>query len=857
MSLWDALTDIQKKVTEGVEQFQEVFDPNAAVSPAPRARHVSSAAFSVDNDDAAAKRPGEDVVSRRPDPSQYSRDGQGSAVQRPQGNSGGPSRTLATATRDELVALVQRQAAKIQQLQVRLDESNQENQVLRQERDSLKNMLRASDAELTEVKKARAGVQSAVLPSSSKSLQGDASLASIGAESVASVSNLSERDVAKDSQLQMQRESFLQQIQKLQQDHDIVLHAAHQRISFLEQELDNVHVLAKASECRSSVSREDEAALTSLKHQLVESQSYAASLDGVVLELRTKVTALEASLATYASTTAANFGPSNYDASVLEAGISSTSEMSSLTLQNQENASLPANHAFESEHLNSSSPGQPFQDELLNARALAESATAEAATSRAQLSLAETRISELVSQLEELHAAKQIQEGASLVLAHHSGSHQNEHAKSEDTDVVAIRSEMEDLISALDHLSAAVTSVNFPNQPALPTHSLPCHLSKVAFTSFKQLADAVDAVVSQLVRYTPISLIGRLILFMQADVDFNSRQAFKAMKSSSDSEIDKLKSFLSSCRSQLDQMGPELEIARSKIKKLEHQLISTEGLYKTLQSELSSSEQVRQALNLELKRLEQALSSASVSSSFSSADASAFINALQWSQVGEPAGWSIRRRVHVDACVWALICSGTFRFWMAETDLMRHLGEKGVSVGSMFDALPPPIVLDTRDHAAATILKEKQIEIVSLEKKVHELTNELQKLQIKSWVQPQHESSSDFSNQDVKSAVSDVSVASPSEPETDSQREVDRLVMLVGDLERKLAHANFSHCQIVARLTSELETSHAKVAEADAAAREVLLRSEKELEMQFKERIEDIKRKSRVILPSPLAFQRC
>jgi hypothetical protein len=304
-------------------------------------------------------------------------------------------------------------------------------------------------------------------------------------------------------------------------------------------------------------------------------------------------------------------------------------------------------------------------------------------------------------------------------------------------------------------------------------------------------------------------------------------------------------------------MGPELEIARSKIKKLEHQLISTEGLYKTLQSELSSSEQVRQALNLELKRLEQALSSASVSSSFSSADASAFINALQWSQVGEPAGWSIRRRVHVDACVWALICSGTFRFWMAETDLMRHLGEKGVSVGSMFDALPPPIVLDTRDHAAATILKEKQIEIVSLEKKVHELTNELQKLQIKSWVQPQHESSSDFSNQDVKSAVSDVSVASPSEPETDSQREVDRLVMLVGDLERKLAHANFSHCQIVARLTSELETSHAKVAEADAAAREVLLRSEKELEMQFKERIEDIKRKSRVILPSPLAFQRC
>lgn len=383
---------------------------------------------------------------------------------------------------------------------------------------------------------------------------------------------------------------------------------------------------------------------------------------------------------------------------------------------------------FERVHLNSSSPGQPFQDELLNARALAESATAEAATSRAQSSLAESRISELVSKLEELHAAKKIQEGASLALAHHSDSHQIERAKSEDADVAAIRSEMEDLIYALDHLSAAVTYVNFPKQPALPTHSLPCHLSKVAFTPFKQLADDVDAVVSQLVRHPPISPIGRLIIFMQADVDFNSRQAFKARKSSSHSEIDRLKSLLSSGRSQLDQMGPELDVARSKIKKLEHQLISTEGLYKTLQSELSSSEQVRQALNLELKRLEQALSTASVSTSSSSADASVFINALQWSQVGEPAGWSIRRRVHVDACVWALICSGTFRFWMAETDIMRHLGEKGVSVGSMFDALPPPIVLDTRDHAAATILKEKQIEIVSLEKKVHELTNELQKL---------------------------------------------------------------------------------------------------------------------------------
>jgi hypothetical protein len=52
----------------------------------------------------------------------------------------------------------------------------------------------------------------------------------------------------------------------------------------------------------------------------------------------------------------------------------------------------------------------------------------------------------------------------------------------------------------------------------------------------------------------------------------------------------------------------------------------------------------------------------------------------------------------------------------------------------MFDALLPPIVLDTRDHAAANVLKEKQNETISLEGKVLELTNELQKLQIKSWV---------------------------------------------------------------------------------------------------------------------------
>jgi hypothetical protein len=341
---------------------------------------------------------------------------------------------------------------------------------------------------------------------------------------------------------------------------------------------------------------------------------------------------------------------------------------------------------------------------------------------------------------------------------------------------------------------------------------------------------------------------------MQADVDFNSRQAFKALKTASDSECDKLKSLLSSCRSQLDQMSPELDAARSRIKKLEQQLTSTEGLYKTLQSDLLSSEQVRQALNLELKRLEQSLSSASVTTTTSSADSSVFINSLQWSQVGEPAGWSIRRRVHVDACVWALICSGSHRFWMAETDVMRHLGEKGVSVGSMFDALPPPIVLDTRDHAAANILKEKQIEIVSLEKKVHELTNELQKLQIKIWVQPQHESS-EFSNQDVRPVSSDVTEFFPHEVETDSQKETDRLVLLVGDLERKLAHVNSNHAQVVASLMSELEAAQTKVAQADAAARELLQSSEKQLEQQFKERVEEIKRRSRVRIQHRIFLQ--
>jgi hypothetical protein len=336
-----------------------------------------------------------------------------------------------------------------------------------------------------------------------------------------------------------------------------------------------------------------------------------------------------------------------------------------------------------------------------------------------------------------------------------------------------------------------------------------------------------------------------LILPAQADVDFNSRQAYKSLKASSDSECDKLKSLLTSCRSQLDQISPELDAARSKIKKLEQQLTSTEGLYKTLQSDLSSSEQVRQALNLELKRLEQSFSIASVSASTSCADTNLFINALQWSQVGDAAGWSIRRRVHVDACVWALVCSGNHRFWMVETDLMRHLGEKGVSVGSMFDALPPPIVLDTRDHAAANILKEKQIEIVSLERKVHDLTNELQKMQIKSWVQPQHESP-EFSNQLVRPEPTDASKFFPSEVETDAQKDTDRLVLLVGELERKLAHVNSNHAHVVSRMSSELEAAQAKIAEADVAARELLLNSEKQMEQQFKDRIEEVKRKSRV-----------
>jgi len=901
MSLWDALTDIQKKVTEGVEQFQEVFDPNAVASPPPRPRPVSSAAFSVDNEDTAAKKPGDDAASRRHDAPHLSRDA-AAAASRHQTNSGGPSRTLATASRDELVALVQRQAAKIQQLQARFDESHQENQVLRQERDTLKNMLRASDAELTEVKKSRAAIPSAAGAGYSRSVQDDASLVDLryqvshlekllaeksssnlaaemaapsgAADSDANTALLLERDAAKSacSQLQVQLESMRLQSQKLQQDHAIAVQSAHQRISLLESE--NALVLTEAAACRSRASDADRQTAEAKKNssllnaELAQAQAQAASSGAAASQLRTTIRALEMSLATYSSIAQSKCNAATESVAVQAADIST--EMSMHTeLQFQSSASLAAHQPSEPQHSNASAQQETLHHELLRAQAVAESASAEVVASRAQLSVAESRISELTAKLDELQCdvAKQVQEGTSLAVAHHARDYENESSSAAAADIAAVRSEMEDLITAMDHLSAAVASVNFPNQPALPTHSLPCHLSKIAFTSFKQLADAVDAVVSQLVRFHlpsfhffnysyntvfPLNVFnnshitGFHILGAQADVDFSSRQAIKALKISSDSECDKLKSLLSSCRSQLDHIAPELDSSRSKIKKLEQQLQATEGLYKTLQSELCSSEQVRQALNLELKRLEQALSSASFStSSSSSADSSLFISALQWSHVGEAAGWSIRRRVHVDACVWALICSGSYRFWMVETDLMRHLGEKGVSVGAMFDALPPPIVLDTRDHAAANILKEKQIEIVSLEKKVHELTNELQKLQIKGWVQPQHEVP-DFSSQDVRPAAPDIAVPSLPEAEADSHNEADRLVLIVGDLERKLAHASSMHAQVVASLRSELESSQAKVAEADTAARQLLLSAQEQLEQQCISRIEDIKRKSRV-----------
>ena len=53
---------------------------------------------------------------------------------------------------------------------------------------------------------------------------------------------------------------------------------------------------------------------------------------------------------------------------------------------------------------------------------------------------------------------------------------------------------------------------------------------------------------------------------------------------------------------------------------------------------------------------------------------------------------------------------------------------------------------------------------------------------------------------------------------------------------------------------SDLDAAQDKVAEADAAARELLLSSEKQLEQQFKERIEELKRKGRVRLSPRIRF---
>lgn len=503
MSLWDALTDIQKKVTEGVEQFQEVFDPNL-VAPPPRARSVSSTAFSVDNDDTTSKKPGEDATSRRPDVSQSFRDSPGSSVPRPQANTGGPSRTLATASRDELVAVVQRQTAKIQQLQVRLDESQQENLVLRQERDTLKNMLRASDSELTEVKKSRAAARSAPKNDDSlvDSLKSQIShLQSLLSERSPSTTGSAENHVAKEHQSQQQQqqlESLIRENQKLQEDNATAMHAAQLRISFLESE--NANVLAQAAESRSFALSEAEAASNSSKAQLVESQAEVAKLNSALLELQTKVCALEASLASHASNVATDSRVCVDSVPSLATDVSSSTSESNLVteLPVQSGVSLSANDPSEREYFNKSASNQPSQDDFLKARALAESATAEAVASRAQLSVAESRISELVAKLDELQTktSTQVHEGESSAPVEQVHSLQRDSAE-----IADIRSEMEDLISAMDHLSAAVASVNFPNQPALPTHSLPCHLSKAAFTSFKQLADAVDAVVSQLVRH--------------------------------------------------------------------------------------------------------------------------------------------------------------------------------------------------------------------------------------------------------------------------------------------------------------------------------------------------------------------
>jgi hypothetical protein len=159
-----------------------------------------------------------------------------------------------------------------------LDESYQENQVLRQERDTLNNMLRASDTELTEVKKARTASSVSLaghsksahedasvvdslrsqishlrlLPSEKKSssISDEAHVSSVAAEIDASASA---SDSAKDGyhEQQQQLESSLQQSQKLQQEHAAALHAALHRISLLES--DNAQGLSRGAASSSAL----------------------------------------------------------------------------------------------------------------------------------------------------------------------------------------------------------------------------------------------------------------------------------------------------------------------------------------------------------------------------------------------------------------------------------------------------------------------------------------------------------------------------------------------------------------------------------------------------------------------------
>lgn len=251
------------------------------------------------------------------------------------------------------MALVERQAAEIQQLKARLDESHQENQVLRQERDTLKNMLRASDTELTEVKKARTA-SSVSLASHSKSAHEDASVvdslrsqishlrlllsskksSSISDEAHASSvaaeidGSASASDSAKDGyhEQQQQLESSLQQSQKLQQEHAAALHAALHRISLLES--DNAQVLSRAA-ASSSALAEAESLSKSLTTQSAKSQTHAALLDDAVSELRSKVCALQASLATYASIASTNVRVSSDSISVQTSDLSLSRWLSS------------------------------------------------------------------------------------------------------------------------------------------------------------------------------------------------------------------------------------------------------------------------------------------------------------------------------------------------------------------------------------------------------------------------------------------------------------------------------------------------------------------------------------------------